>query len=64
MNCITLRDHAKHSLEHTKQVKKLHDVSHKVAKKTAQQWIDYDASDMHFAALKRILDKEEPDYKN
>ena len=43
--------------------KKLHEVSHKVAKKTAQQWIDYDASDLHFAALKRILDKEEPDYK-
>ena len=44
--------------------KKLHVVSHKVAKKTAQQWIDYDASEMHFEALKRILDKEEPDYKN
>ena len=44
--------------------KKLHFVSHKVAKKTAQQWIDYDASEMHFEALKRILDKEEPDYKN
>jgi len=43
--------------------KKLHEVGHKVAKKTAQQWIDYDASDLHFAALKRILDKEEPDYK-
>ena len=44
--------------------KKIHVVSDKVAKKTAQQWIDYDASDLHFAALKRILDKEEPDYKN
>ena len=44
--------------------KKLHVVSHKVAKKTAQQWIDYDASEVHFEALKRILDKEEPDYKN
>ena len=43
--------------------KKLHEVGHKVAKKTAQQWIDYDASDLHFAALKRILDKQEPDYK-
>ena len=43
---------------------KIHEVSHKVAKKTAQQWIDYDASDMHFAALKRILDREEPDYKH
>jgi len=44
--------------------KKIHVVSDEVAKKTAQQWIDYDASDLHFAALKRILDKEEPDYKN
>ena len=44
--------------------KKIHVVSDKVAKKTAQQWIDYDASEMHFEALKRILDKEEPDYKN
>jgi ribulose-5-phosphate 4-epimerase/fuculose-1-phosphate aldolase len=43
---------------------KLHVVNHKVAKKTAQQWQDYDASDLHFAALKRILDKEEPDYRN
>jgi ribulose-5-phosphate 4-epimerase/fuculose-1-phosphate aldolase len=43
---------------------KLHLASHKVAKKTAQQWQDYDASDLHFDALKRILDKEEPDYKN
>ena len=44
--------------------KKLHLVSQKVAKKTAQQWQDYDASELHFKALKRILDKEEPDYKN
>ena len=44
--------------------KKLHVVGHKVAKKTAQQWQKYDASEMHFEALKRILDKEEPDYKN
>ena len=44
--------------------KKLHLASHKVAKKTAQQWQDYDASEFHFKALKRILDKEEPDYKN
>ena len=48
----------------TKTGKKIHVVSDEVAKKTAQQWIDYDASDLHFAALKRILDKEEPDYKN
>jgi len=43
---------------------KIHEVSHKVAKKTAQQWQDFDASEMHFDALKRILDREEPDYKN
>ncbi len=43
---------------------KLHLASHKVAKKTAQQWQDYDASKMHFDALKRILDKEGSDYKN
>ena len=43
--------------------KNLHLVSHEIATKTAQQWQDYDASDLHFDALKRILDKEEPDYK-
>jgi len=44
--------------------KKLHLASHEVATKTAQQWEKYDASDLHFDALKRILDKEEADYKN
>jgi len=44
--------------------KKLHLASHEVATKTAQQWEKYDASDLHFNALKRILDKEEADYKN
>ena len=44
--------------------KKLHLASHEVATKTAQQWEKYDASDLHFDALKRILDKEESDYKN
>jgi len=44
--------------------KKLHLASHEVAKKTAQQWEKYDASDLHFQALKAILDKDEPDYKN
>jgi|TARA_B100000315_G_scaffold112335_1_gene102948 ribulose-5-phosphate 4-epimerase/fuculose-1-phosphate aldolase len=44
--------------------KKLHLASHEVAKKTAQQWEKYDASDLHFQALKVILDKDEPDYKN
>lgn len=42
----------------------LHEVSHEVATKTAKQWQKYDASDIHFDALKRILDKEESDYKN
>lgn len=44
--------------------KKLHLASHEVATKTALQWKKYDASDLHFDALKRILDKEEADYKN
>ena len=44
--------------------KKLHLASHEVATKTAQQWEKYNASDLHFDALKRILDKEEADYKN
>ena len=44
--------------------KKLHLASHEVATKTARQWEKYDASDLHFEALKRILDKEEADYKN
>jgi len=44
--------------------KALHQVSHEIATKTAAQWQKYDASDMHFDALKRILDKEEADYKN
>ena len=44
--------------------KKLSLVSHEVASKTAQQWQDYAASGLHFEALKKILDKEEPNYKN
>ena len=44
--------------------KKLHLASHEVATKTAQQWEKIDASDLHFNALKAILDKEEPDYTN
>ena len=44
--------------------KALHQVSHEIATKTAAQWQKYDASDMHFDALKRILDKEEADYKD
>ena len=35
-----------------------------VARRTAQQWIDYpDFAENHFAELKRILDEEEPDYR-
>ena len=36
-----------------------------VADKTMHQWIDYpEFSDRHFAALKDILDEEEPDYRD
>jgi len=36
-----------------------------VADKTMHQWIDYpEFSDRHFAALKDILDTEEPDYRD
>jgi predicted transcriptional regulator len=33
-----------------------------LARKVAQQIAEEDNSDRHFAALKRILDREEPDY--
>jgi ribulose-5-phosphate 4-epimerase/fuculose-1-phosphate aldolase len=40
-------------------------VSHAVAAKTAQQWLDYpDLTANHFKALKEILDEEEPDYRD
>lgn len=35
-----------------------------VAEKTARQWEDYDAHvDKHLAAIRQILDEEEPDYR-
>ena len=37
-------------------------VSDDLARKVAQQIAGEDNSDRHFAALKRILDREEPDY--
>jgi len=40
-------------------------VSHAVASKMAQQWIEYpDLTENHFKALKEILDEEEPDYRD
>lgn len=45
--------------------RELNPVSDRVAAKTAQQWLDYpEFADRHFAALKEILDEEEPDYRN
>lgn len=36
-----------------------------VARKTAQQWLEYpDFANRHFAALKQILDQEEPEYRH
>jgi ribulose-5-phosphate 4-epimerase/fuculose-1-phosphate aldolase len=36
-----------------------------VARKTARQWQDYgDFAERHFAALRDILDREEPDYRD
>lgn len=44
--------------------RELNVASEAVARKTAQQWLDYpDFSDLHFDALKEILDAEEPDYR-
>lgn len=39
--------------------------SAEVAEKTAQQWEDYEgAADMHLAAIRGVLDAEEPDYRH
>ncbi len=39
--------------------------SHEVAEKTAQQFENYpDFAERHLAALKDILDRDEPDYRN
>jgi ribulose-5-phosphate 4-epimerase/fuculose-1-phosphate aldolase len=36
-----------------------------VARKTAQQWLEYPGfANRHFAALQQILDREEPDYRH
>ncbi|MEL6964194.1 MAG: class II aldolase/adducin family protein [Pseudomonadota bacterium] len=44
--------------------KPLRVLSDEVARHTAEQWAIYpDASEKHFAELKRILDDEEPDYR-
>lgn len=45
--------------------KELNVVSDEVAEKTMQQWMDYPGfAEKHFAALKGILDEEEPDYRH
>ncbi len=39
--------------------------SHTVAEKTAQQWSDYpDMATKHLAAIRTVLDEEEPDYRD
>jgi ribulose-5-phosphate 4-epimerase/fuculose-1-phosphate aldolase len=39
--------------------------SHDVAEKTARQWAEYPAfAQKHLAAIRAILDAEEPDYRN
>ena len=46
--------------------KKLKIVSDEVAEKTAQEWENYstDSKDLHLKAVRSILDKEDPSYKN
>ena len=46
--------------------KKLKVVSNEVAEKTAQEWEEYstDAKNLHLKAIRSILDKEDPSYKN
>ena len=46
--------------------KKLKVVSDEVAEKTAQEWENFstDAKDLHLKAIRSILDKEDPSYKN
>lgn len=45
--------------------KPLRVVSHEVAEKTARQWENYTgAAELHFGEIKRILDEEEPDYRD
>ena len=42
----------------------LREMSDEVARRTSEQWHGeaWDGGDVHFSALKRILDREEPDY--
>lgn len=45
--------------------RELNVVSDAVARKTAQQWLEYPSfADLHFGALRDILDEEEPDYRS
>lgn len=45
--------------------RELNIASHEVAEKTAQQWEDYpNLAEKHFAALRDILDEEEPDFRS
>jgi ribulose-5-phosphate 4-epimerase/fuculose-1-phosphate aldolase len=45
--------------------KELNVIPDEVARRTAQQWQEYpDFANLHFAELKRILDEEEPGYRN
>ncbi len=45
--------------------KPLRVASHEVANRTAEQWDNYsDASRLHFEEIRRILDQEEPDYRD
>ena len=46
--------------------KKLKIVSDEVAEKTAQEWENFstDSKDLHLKAIRSILDKEDPSYKN
>jgi ribulose-5-phosphate 4-epimerase/fuculose-1-phosphate aldolase len=40
-------------------------VSEEVANRTSQDWQDFSYSaDLHFSELRKVLDKEEPDYSN
>jgi ribulose-5-phosphate 4-epimerase/fuculose-1-phosphate aldolase len=45
--------------------KELSVIPDELARRTAQQWQEYpDFAEQHFAELKRILDEEEPEYRN
>jgi hypothetical protein len=40
-------------------------VSEEVANRTSQDWQDFSYSaDLHFSELRKVLDKEEPNYSN